>query len=207
MPSPSQMPRTKQIEKALASQLDPSHAAQIVWDASQRYNELYAEREQYASRALRQHLEKNILPGVAIYRTLLEETETQERAFELMETVFRDWAAEIRPTMERMGKLPFFYALMRALIKPMTRSQFPEPGWQTEWIEVSGGELSFIMHRCFYKDVLESYGVPEITKLYCWMDDLIYEGVSPHMGWARTKTLGRGDECCDFKFESSKRRP
>jgi hypothetical protein len=57
------------------------------------------------------------------------------------------------------------------------------------------------MKSCFYLDVLENYGLPELTVLYCWLDDLIYEGVSPYVRWARKQTLGRGDACCDFRFE------
>jgi hypothetical protein len=107
--------------------------------------------------------------------------------------------------MARLGRLPFFYGLLRALIRPVMRRSFPASGWETEWVEVSGQALAFNMRSCFYLDVLEGYGAPELTKYYCAMDDLIYDGVSPHVRWARTRTLGRGDECCDFRFERVRR--
>jgi hypothetical protein len=164
-----------------------------------------AEREHYSDRALRKHLEENILPGVALYQTLLADEETREGAEQLVEAAFRAWAASGRRSMERLGRLPFFYWLLRALIRPVMRLNFPAPGWETEWLEVSGQALAFNMKSCFYLDVLEAYGVPELTKYYCAMDDLIYDGISPHVRWARAKTLGRGDECCDFRFERVRR--
>ena len=199
------IPHAEVLEKALADELDGSTAREIVLQAGMRYRELMAESEPPADRALRQHLEENILPGVALYQALLAGEGTQERAEQLVEAAFRAWAVSGRRAMERLGRLPIFYWLLRALIRPVMRRNFPAPGWETEWVEVSGQALAFNMKSCFYLDVLEGYGVPELTAYYCAMDDLIYEGVSPYVRWARTKTLGRGDECCDFRFERVRR--
>jgi hypothetical protein len=85
------------------------------------------------------------------------------------------------------------------------RSSFPPQGWDTEWVEVSSQAVAFNLHRCFYVDVLTEYGAAELTPFYCRLDDLIYEDVSPHVRWDRTKTLGRGDDCCDFRFTRVRR--
>ena len=124
---------------------------------------------------------------------------------DLVEAAFTEWVAPNRRFMERLGRLPFFYGLMRVLVKPMMRRTLPAAGWETEWVEISGNVLAFNMTRCFYLDVLEGYGVPELTALYCKMDDLIYEDVSPYVKWDRKRTLGRGDECCDFRYERVRR--
>ena len=52
--------------------------------------------------------------------------------------------------------------------------------------------------RCFY--VLSSYGAEELTALYCQTDDLPYEALPPTITWQRTGPLGRGDECCAFRW-------
>jgi len=95
---------------------------------------------------------------------------------------------------------------MRVVIKPFMRLNFPAEGWETEWVETSGDEISFNMTRCFYLDVLAEHGVPELTALYCKMDDLTYDDVSPQVKWDRKHTMGRGDDCCDFRFERVRRR-
>jgi hypothetical protein len=142
---------------------------------------------------------------VALYQTLLSDQGNQERALSLVEAAFDEWAVSNRRSMERLGRLPVFYWLLRALVRPIMRRNFPEPGWTTEWVETSGNAISFHMRSCFYLEVLEGYGVPELTAQYCRMDDLIYEDVSRYVRWARTRTLGRGDECCDFRFERVRR--
>jgi hypothetical protein len=203
--SVAELPKAELLESALARELGGVKASEIVRRAADRYGDLYAERKQYENRALRQHLEGNILPGIALYQTLLDDPDTQQRSMDLAEAAFTAWAAPNRRFMERLGRLPFFYGLMRALIKPMMRRNFPAEGWETEWVEASGEALAFNMTRCFYLDVLVEYGAPELTALYCKMDDLVYEDVSPHVKWDRKHTLGRGDECCDFRYERVRR--
>jgi hypothetical protein len=203
--SSHEMPGAAAFERALRRELDEARAREIVHRARERYGVLYAERERYSNRALRQHLEENILPGVALYQTLLDAEDIRELVMPLVEAAFEEWAVANRQRMERLGRLPVFYRLLRALARPMMWLNFPEPGWTTEWVEISGERISFHMRSCFYLEVLEGYGVPELTAQYCRMDDLIYEEVSPYVRWARTPTLGRGDECCDFRFERVRR--
>jgi hypothetical protein len=195
-----ELPNAALFARALADDLGEAKAAEIVQAAGRRYDELYAQRTEYVNRALRQHLEESILPGIALYQALMDDPDTLQRAMALVERVCTDWAVPNRQRMERLGRLPFYYTLMRVVIKPMMRVNFPAEGWETEWVENSGEAVAFNMRRCFYLDVLDSYGVPELTTQYCRMDDLVYDGTSSKVQWARTKTLGRGDDCCDFRF-------
>ena len=203
--SSARFPKQAEYERALARELDAAQAREVVATAADRYNALYSERKHYDNRALRQHLEEGILPGVALYQTLLDDPDTGQAALELAEAALAEGALAGRRSMERLGRLPFYFWLMRVLIKPVMRLNFPAVGWETEWVEASGDALAFNMHRCFYLDVLEGYGVPELTALYCKMDDLTYDGVSRYVRWARKRTLGRGDECCDFRWERVRR--
>jgi hypothetical protein len=195
-----EMPSAELFARALAAELGEAKAAQIVQAAGRRYDDLYAGRRHYANRALRKHLSENILPGIALYQALLDDPDTQQRAMPLVERVCTDWAVPSRRQMERLGRLPFYYPLMRVVIKPMMWFSYPAEAWKREWVENSGAAVAFDMKGCFYLDMLDSYGVPELTAQYCQMDDLVYDGISPQVRWDRKKTLGRGDDCCDFRF-------
>ena len=39
---------------------------------------------------------------------------------------------------------------------------------------------------------------PALCRCYCDSDDISYAGLHPRLIWHRTKTLGRGDDRCDF---------
>ena len=54
------------------------------------------------------------------------------------------------------------------------------------------------MIQCPYHDACVHYGCPELCPCFCDSDDITYDGMHPKLYWHRTKTLGRGDDCCDF---------
>ncbi|MBQ2606773.1 MAG: L-2-amino-thiazoline-4-carboxylic acid hydrolase, partial [Oscillospiraceae bacterium] len=45
------------------------------------------------------------------------------------------------------------------------------------------------------------YCCPEITTAFCDGDDAGYGNLHPRLIWGRTKTIGRGDECCNFLLQ------
>jgi hypothetical protein len=200
----TEMPKAALFERALSAELSHSKAHDVVEAARARYGGRYAGREQEDSGAVRRHLEENLLPGVALYRALLADPDTGEEAMPLFEVAVEAWVASQRRSLETLARLPVYYWLMWAVIKPMMRRNFPEAGWETEWVQANGQALAFNMKSCFYMDVLGAYGVPELAIQYCRMDDLIYEDLSPHVHWVRQGTLGRGDRHCDFRFERVK---
>ena len=200
-----EMPLARVFGTALGRELGEGKAREIIEEAGRRYSGLYSSRKEYANQALRRHLEENVLPGVALYMALLADANTREKAMALFEVAIEAWAASQRQSLERLARLPVYYWLMRAVIKPMMRRNFPEDGWETEWVETSGEALAFNMKSCFYLDALGTYGVQELAIQYCRMDDLIYKDLSPHVRWVRQGTLGRGDNGCDFRFERVRR--
>lgn len=54
------------------------------------------------------------------------------------------------------------------------------------------------MLKCPYHDTCARYNCPELCHCFCDSDDITYEGLHKKLVWRRTKTLGRGNECCDF---------
>ena len=55
--------------------------------------------------------------------------------------------------------------------------------------------------RCPYFETCKRYGCPEITRCFCDGDDAGYGNLSPKLIWGRTKTIGRGGDCCDFMLK------
>ena len=194
------IPQEGPFLRALTSLIEPSQASAIMQHARMQYQALYKNREIYHNTALQNHLESSILPGIALYQSLLAYDFPQEEALIFMKAAFKEWSMPKRRLTMLLGRLPFYFCLLQVLIKPMTKSRFPEIGWKIDWKEHNREAIMFNMKSCFYWEVLTEYDVPVLTALYCWMDDLVHEGVSSYAKWDRTKTLGRGDDCCDFRF-------
>ena len=60
--------------------------------------------------------------------------------------------------------------------------------------------MCFDMLACPYQDTCVKYGCPEIVAGFCRADDEAYGHMHPKLKWGRTKTLGQGGDCCDFRL-------
>ena len=195
------MPNLATWQRELAKQHGEVEAAMLAARVQARYNELYAGRPRFAHHALRDHLEKNILPGLALYQILRAESDDQEAMLTQVETLFKTFVVPTRNLILLLARLPNPFAVFRVAARQTLRKSYPPQGWEMQMVEDSDQCVAFDVFRCFYLDVLTAYGAPELTPLYCKLDDLIYESLPPTIGWERTKTLGRGDDRCDFCWQ------
>jgi hypothetical protein len=155
------------------------------------------------NKKLAHHLRAYLLPGYALYRVLRDEGRTEEGAFRVFDQVFEVRLKSNRQGIELIGRLPFFFGLLRLLIKPVMRN-YPTQGWNIEWREISNRAIRFDMKSCFYLDTLKALGAPELTASFCKTDDFIYSAASKHFTWKRKFTLGRGNNHCDFCFAATR---
>jgi hypothetical protein len=172
-----------------------------------RYETLYNERPRFTHPALCWHLEQYILPGLALYQVLNKENNDREAVLSevgsllALGSVFRAFNTLVKlhmfPLKLHMPPLPF--ALFQRGVR-VSLLAYPHEGWSIDQIEQSDKSIAFTFHRCFYLDVFTAYGAPELTALLCRLDDLAYAALSPSIKWERTKTLGRGNDCCDFRW-------
>ncbi len=195
------MPNLHAWRRALIAKHGEVQGAILAARVEARYKVLYNERPHFRHPALRWHLEQNLLPGLALYQVLSKESNDRDAA--LSETgsllaIGSTWKAF--NTLVKMRKyLPLPFAIFRKIVR-VSLLAFPQQGWDIDQIEQSKTSFAFTVHRCFYLDVLTAYGAPELTAMFCRLDDLAYAVLSPSIRWERTKTLGRGDDCCDFRW-------
>lgn len=103
--------------------------------------------------------------------------------------------------MRVMMRLLFTWPLVRwAVRKLLTLGMPPVGGWDWEWVEDSGQRLAFDVHGCFFQRVYAHYGVPELTRVSCDADDILFAGLPRGIQFVREGTLGRGQPKCDFAF-------
>ena len=166
-----------------------------------KYSELYARSRRYSPRVLQKlHFEKNILPAVAAYKIMLMDGQSPETALESLDIFLEATIAGQKRMYRFWGRFPFFFDVLRWALKPMMRIQYPPAGWQTDFPALGRDAVGLDEHSCFYLQVLNDYGLPELTRHFCRLDDILYEGVSPYIRFERTQTLGRGGTLCDFRY-------
>jgi hypothetical protein len=157
---------------------------------------------------LRFHLERGILPGLALYQTLLEESDDRQAVLADVEHTMASVSAVLARLMSLLGHLPHPFAVFRRVEPWVVRFGFPAEGWDMEPVEDSETCVAFNVRRCFYVDTLSTYGAPELTAVFCGGDDVVFPMMAPSISWKRTPsiswertmTLGRGHDRCDFRW-------
>ncbi|MBN1147273.1 MAG: L-2-amino-thiazoline-4-carboxylic acid hydrolase [Anaerolineales bacterium] len=201
--SKRRMPKAAAFQRLLAAQRGVAGAATLLAKAEQRYWEQYAARARFEQRALADHLENNLLPGLALYQALQADGLEPTAACQLVQALLAAASLDrLRKPIQWLGRLPQPFPVFRWAVRQMMKVNFPEGGWKTEWLEDNDQRVAFNLHSCFYLDVLTAYGAPELTLAYCALDDLMYEPPPAYLAWERTTTLARGGEYCDFAWRN-----
>lgn len=96
-------------------------------------------------------------------------------------------------------RIPGLYKRVPGIFSRQTPKLFgPAAGFAATELQTTGGVWRIDMTRCPYHNACVQYGCRELCPCFCDSDDITYDGLHPKLRWRRTKTLGRGDACCDF---------
>ncbi len=151
-----------------------------------------------ASKEKKEHLERQILPGIAAYE-VLQTIMLKEEALQTVHGYVEQRARRMHRYLAAMLRLPGLYRLVPGIFVKSTRTLFgPAAGFAATELKTDQGTWRIDMTRCPYHDTCVEYGCPELCPCFCDSDDISYVGLHPRLIWHRTKTLGRGGDCCDF---------
>ena len=151
-----------------------------------------------ASAEKRRHLESQILPGIAAYETL-QTVMPKDDALQTVHGYVERRAWKLKKIFLRLMRLPGLYKKVPGIFARQTPKLFgPSAGFAATEHQTSGGVWRIDMTKCPYHDTCVQYGCTELCPSFCDSDDITYDGLHPKLLWHRTKTLGRGDDCCDF---------
>ena len=143
------------------------------------------------------HLEKQILPGIAAYETL-QTVMPKEEALQTVHGYVEQRAWKLRKLFLALMHVPGLSRKTPGIFTKQTRRMFGEAaGFEAREIETTGGVWRIDMIKCPYHDACVHYGCPELCPCFCDSDDITYNDLHPDLLWRRTKTLGRGNDCCD----------
>lgn len=160
--------------------------------------ELIAENEN-ASDGVKMHL-KQILPSIAFYEVLLEKEKDEEAALAIFESWCFQKIEKMAGMIPKMMKIPGLYKVAPKLMRLMLDKMFGEKcGFRYRNVEQENG-FAVDMTVCPYVETCKKYGHPELAQFFCKSDDICYGNMHPKLVWGRTKTLGTGGDCCDFKL-------
>ena len=180
-----------------AAQRFPSQAERLNAEFDARLQALLAENIN-ESKQKRQHLKHQILPGIAAYETLCT-VMPRDEALQTVHGYLEEYAGKAHRYIAALLRVPGLYRLVPGVFVMSTRTAFGSAaGFAVKEVQADKTAWRVDMMKCPYNDTCVKYGCPELCRCFCDSDDISYAGLHPKLLWHRTKTLGRGDDCCDF---------
>ena len=181
-----------------AEEIGKERAGHIAVKAQERFRKLCLENAS-DPKALRVHTFKRIYPAIAVYKALTEDGIDQEKAAWYIREYFQRFAASFVPHLQRAIRIFGLAKRIPALFMKISVKSFgTDAGFEYEFPESSVHEARFNIVRCPYYETCKRFGCSEITRAFCDGDDAGYGNLHPKLIWGRTKTIGRGGDCCDF---------
>ena len=145
------------------------------------------------------HTHGFIFPAAAIYLSLKDKA--PEQAFDIMQYTMKEKSSKFGKSLARMTYIPGFKKFFLGMWDSLSHKMFGETAcFQNIFYECPKGEFRMDITQCPYNKYLTEVGCPELTKLFCENDVYSY-GNLPGLKFTRTKTIGTGGDCCDFRME------
>ncbi len=189
----------RQVTPHLEDKYGAERTSAIMEKARKRYDELTDENRD-EPREYYMHTRERIYPSIAVFDALLDEGIERSEAEAFVTDYYRWRSRGMASKIQAIFKIPGLYRIVPKFFFSLTQKSFgPKAGFSSENQHIGKGEMSFDMIVCPYHEKCVHYGCPEIVKGFCDADDICYGNMHPKISWDRTKTIGRGDEICDFR--------
>lgn len=146
-------------------------------------------------------LKNTILPRIALYKVLKEYFHDDKKAYDIVKKYMFDIVGQrLKKFYMKLEHLPNFYNVFRRL---MAFSVTKSDNWETEIMENDKKSIKYNITKCLWYDACIENNCPELCKIFCQTDHIIYDDLKK-VKFIRNKTLGNGDDYCDFCYLNKK---
>jgi len=190
----------KKVVPFLEEKFGSEKAESIMNAALSRYDQIVAENPN-ESKAVCIHTRERIYPSIALFDALLSGGVERQEAVDFVVDYYKWRAQKMAKFVRVFTRIPGLYKKLPSIFTSMTKKMFGEAsGFKAKYYDTPKTEMRIDMLECPYNNKCIHYGCPEIVRGFCESDDVCYAQMHPKLVWGRTKTLGKGGDCCDFKI-------
>ncbi|UTC66806.1 MULTISPECIES: L-2-amino-thiazoline-4-carboxylic acid hydrolase [unclassified Treponema] len=187
------------VKEFLKAEFSEDFISEVTEKAWNRYDSLILENAN-EPKIMWTHTRERIYPGIAVFYALLDMGVEREKSALLLKNYYKKRSEKPAAMIQKIMKIPGLYKKVPKFFARMTKKVFGEPaGFKARFYEEKKDAIKFDMLVCPYQEICKKYGCPEIVEMYCDADDVCYGNMHPKIQWLRTKTLGKGGDCCDFE--------
>lgn len=153
------------------------------------------------NKVIGKHIRRNILPGYACYKAMLNAGVHNTQAIAFVEQEMCKSAQRMGNFCSKLSNKSYAYPLFQTLFSLGMKFGYPKEGWKVEQSEKNNERIRFNINSCLYCEELEKRGALELCPAFCQTDHTAYDPLSPAVVFKRETTIAKGGTCCDFCFE------
>ena len=158
---------------------------------------LIKENSEYADSKNYGHL-CNLITSLAIVLMLEENGRSRKEAEDIVAAAMYKFIEPQIDVMQKLASNGWFVGLLKISMPIKIRNTLGY-GWNVEFPECPKDTFSMITHSCIYHQIFSKYGMPEMTAVFCKVDDMLYSEL-PRAEFLYTEQIGRGGNMCDYTF-------
>ena len=158
---------------------------------------LLRENAEYADSKNYEHL-CNLLTALAMVSVLEENGRTRSEAEKLVADAMYRFIEPQVGSMRKLAGHGWFVRFLKIAMPVKFRLTLGH-GWRVSFPKAPGSRFSMTTHICIYQQIFAKYGMPEMTAVFCKVDDILYSDL-PRAEFSYTQQIGRGGKFCDYSF-------
>ncbi len=186
------------FKSEITNRLSQTECEKVWHDAHNRLYKMYKEHIDLP-KGVSAHTDRFIFPAAAIYLAMKEVD--KDMAYDVMKKIMAEKSTKTGQKIAKFCKIPGFKRFFLGMWDSLSHKMFGETsGFKNVFYPSKKGCFRMDITQCPYNKYLTEQGCPEINVLFCENDVNSY-GNLPGLKFTRTKTIGAGDELCDFKME------
>ena len=140
----------------------------------------------------------NLLTSLAIVQVLESKGMPRKEAEQYTADAMYKFIEPQIKSMKKLANNGWFVRFLK-LTMPMKFRNTLGYGWDVEFPKCGRDEFSMITHKCIFHQIFEKYGMPEMTAIFCKVDDILYSDL-PRADFLYSQQIGNGGTMCDYKF-------
>ncbi len=161
-------------------------------------SQLIKENSEYADSKNYGHL-CNLITSLAMIIMLEENGKTRKEAEDTVAEAMYKFIEPQIAFMQKLASNSWFVGFLK-ISMPIKFKNTLGYGWDVEFPKCPKDTFSMITHSCIYHQIFSKYGMPEMTAVFCKVDDILYCEL-PRAQFLYTEQIGTGGSMCDYTFK------
>lgn len=141
----------------------------------------------------------NLITSLAMIIMLEENGKTRKEAEDTVAAVMYKFIEPQIAFMQKLASNSWFVDFLKISMPIKFRNTLGY-GWNVEFPKCPKDTFSMITHSCIYHQIFSKYGMPEMTAVFCKVDDILYSEL-PKAQFLYTEQIGTGGSMCDYTFK------